>query len=145
MTHHVHFHTAETFYPPHPDLPELPPAARPFALKGRIDLATAERKVDPKAKALVRLNHGRWIVDCPFCPSAQIASASDPLFLCSDCLNFAIGSRWVRVVWPKPANRKAIEEAVHLRPSKEVMNWDPAESVADLRRENLEHGVERPA
>lgn len=56
-----------------------------------------ERQLVP---VLVREEVGRWIVDCPFCPSAQIAAETDPRFLCSDCLNAPVGGAYVATEWP---------------------------------------------
>jgi hypothetical protein len=89
-------------------------------------------------EVIVRANHGRWIVDCPFCLGAQLASPTDRRFLCADCGNVNISGKWLRVVWP--ANPEAIEAVLLARPL-ENRNWDSGESIADLRRENAEHDI----
>lgn len=75
------------------------------------------------------LNHGRWIVRCPKCPNAELASER---FRCSEC--GAAG----RVVWPE--DRTEIERLTLVRPTVN-RNWSPGESVALLAAENLEHEV----
>lgn len=86
-----------------------------------------------------RVNHGRWLTACPFCASQQHASPSDQWFYCAHCHNEAVGSASVPVVWPNDA--AAIEALLLGRPFRENRNWEPGESVEDLGRENVEHGV----
>lgn len=82
----------------------------------------------------VRINHGRWIVECPFGDGgAQFASRLDQRFLCSECLNNAQG--WRAVLWPE--NAAEIAAALVVRPES-LRNWVPGESVEDLVLENLE-------
>lgn len=97
-------------------------------------------------KAVV--NHGRWIVRCPNkpigCGGAMYASLAEPVFLCADCFSPENGGKWYAVAFP--ANRVGIEAVLLKRPavlaeSASNRNWEPSEGVADLRRENTEHGV----
>lgn len=78
----------------------------------------------------VRVNHGRWIVDCPVegCSAAQLASDTDHRFVCVEC---AAGP--YRVVWPE--EREAIEQVLEGRPQP-ARNWEPGETVDDLHAEN---------
>ena len=94
------------------------------------------------ASAHAVVNHGRWIVRCPFCTSAQFASREDKRFFCVECLNEQAGRRWVRVVWPKVADMATIEGALESRADQRTRNWEPGESPADLKRENAARGVE---
>jgi hypothetical protein len=82
---------------------------------------------------LVTVNHGRWIVRCPFCLGAQLASEGDHRFFCVDCQHRGTpaAGRWLQVVWPE--ERGAIENTLELRPV-ENRNWE-AESVVELRAE----------
>lgn len=103
---------------PHPDVaPFTPPAAHK---------ATAQHA------ARVRVNHGRWVVDCP-CGGAQLACRTDHRMFCVDCLNEHVAGAWVPVVWP--ANVEQIEGILGVRPV-DLQNWDPIESVEQLRAEN---------
>lgn len=86
----------------------------------------------------VEVNHGRWVVECPSCRSAQLASIEDPRYLCHECLNMAIALQWRRVIWPK--NYQAISDLLAVRPL-ENRNWKPGEKLADLKRENEEAGL----
>lgn len=86
-----------------------------------------------------RVNHGRWVVDCPFCPGAQIASAQDPRFFCSDCFHAGTDAegKWLRVSWPTQRTIDAVEDALIERTRRENRNWRPAdETTKDLRMEN---------
>lgn len=91
--------------------------------------------------AYAEVNHGRWIVPCPFpgCGSAQLAPRDDPRFCCGECLNAAVGGAWVAVEWP--ADAAAIEAVLELRPTP-AASWSPTETVADLVAENAAHGIE---
>lgn len=123
-----------------PELPpELPLAARPAFLYSGEAVLRIPTKESGDAEAFARIDHGRWVVDCPFCPSAQMAFEEDHRFLCADCLNADASGAWVRVIWPKPAVRKAIEGPLVVRP-KANQNWRPGESPAELRAENQARG-----
>lgn len=58
---------------------------------------------DPQTGARVYENAGRWVVDCPFCRSAQVASETDHRYLCADadCLNGAVDGAYIRTLWPE--------------------------------------------
>ena len=84
------------------------------------------------------VNHGRWIIPCPWCFSASMASRDDPRFLCVECRNGGT-ERWARVVWPDA--KDTIEELLTMRPDPRTRNWAPPESAADLLAENEAHGV----
>ncbi len=86
-------------------------------------------------KAHARIEHGRWIVDCPFgCGGAQLASKLHPQFFCVDCLHRdRAEGLWVAVVFPK--NTDAIEAELVLRPHPVNRNWFPGETVRQLRSE----------
>lgn len=101
----------------------------------------ADDQVAADVEAHARLDHGRWVVDCPACPSAQLASFEDRRFFCTDCHNAAAGGAWVPVRWP-PANQlEAVEAELELRPADATRNWRPGESVDDVRAENAAHGI----
>ncbi|WP_405794124.1 hypothetical protein [Streptomyces sp. NBC_01506] len=112
---------AETFYLPPPKLPPdawqlVPPAERVF----RWIEYRAQRRVIPPVGFLIgqrtwaRINHNRWIADCP-CGNAQVVSPADPRLACTEC-----GYGWVELVFPEDvaAVEASIEhELPHLR------NW----------------------
>lgn len=81
-----------------------------------------------------RVNHGRWIVDCPTegCVGAELASEVRP-FVCISCT----AGPYV-IVWPD--ERAEIEALLEPRPT-EAQNWEPGETVEFLQAENDEHGV----
>ena len=93
------------------------------------------------APLVARVNHGRWIVDCPNCRSASFATAPTPRlrsavpsFVCPDCNGGP---------WPAgyPAERAAIVALLDVRPDPTKRNWAPGETLGDLAAENAEHGL----
>ena len=93
-----------------------------------------------------RINHGRWIADCPGCNSALVIDLSEPVFMCVECGNAGNGGKWFQVTVPR--NRAAIEAELLKRPMNgrnpaEAVNrnWEPGETVATLRQENIDHGI----
>jgi hypothetical protein len=92
----------------------------------------------PPARA--RVNHNRWIADCPDCGGAEFVWRHGPLvMLCLSCLNGGIGHVWRTVTLPDDV--EAIEAALAARPVAANRNWDASERIDDLLRENAEHGV----
>lgn len=96
------------------------------------------------------LEHGRWIAKCPNrpigCGGALNASLTEPVFLCADCGSPENNGKWYAVAFPP--DRAGIEAMLLKRPaviadSAIRRNWKPGESIADLQRENTEHGVAR--
>lgn len=86
-----------------------------------------------------KVNHNRWIVECPDCGGAEYVFPEQPLMLCASCWNAAVGGSWRRVVMP--SERDAIENALVVRPTPQARNWEPGEKVAQLRAENIERGL----
>ena len=92
--------------------------------------------------ALARVNHGRWIADCPFadCRGAEMVDVLNPSFFCCTCRNDDTGGQPVPVELPSAAQRRAIE-AVLAKRAQRFRNWRPGETVAMLKAENTAHGV----
>ena len=93
-----------------------------------------------------RINHGRWLVDCAGCNSALVIDLSQLAFMCVECGNAANDGKWFRVT--VPANREAIETELLKRPwngrnpaDAKNRNWEPGETVATLKQENIDHGI----
>jgi hypothetical protein len=97
------------------------------------------------------INQGRWIVRCfndsyaapdgtRGCTSAQLASKSDPRFLCLNCLHVGTPAelRFVGVFFPPNADQ--IENVLEARPDPANRNWT-TETVGQLLAENLAHGI----
>jgi hypothetical protein len=101
--------------------------------------ARLPRMVSNKATVYARVDLGRWIVDCPWCKSAQHASREDHRFFCVECGNAAVDGHWVPVSWPN--EWAAIEEILSARPDKGNQWWSPGETIASLQYENEIHGV----
>lgn len=102
----------------------------------RSSAAPLNAATDPEATVPAYVNHGRWVVDCPDCRNAQLACRTDHRFMCNECGNIAIGSRWRPVEWPADGER--IANLLENRP-REVQNWNPGEDVRLLAIENLEN------
>lgn len=98
------------------------------------------KDMDSKQLAYAYVNHSRWVVDCPFCPSAQMTAPEDPRFFCVDCRMVANGGKWVKVVWPSTSTKAAIERTLGLRPKTQNRNWWPEEAVQKLQAENVANG-----
>lgn len=96
--------------------------------------------VDDKAvPAIAYVNHGRWVADCPTgCGGAMLVEPDMP-FVCGNCFNAELHGKWRAVLWPD--DKAGIETELEKRPLPHTANWLPGETVADLRRENREHGL----
>lgn len=88
---------------------------------------------------VARVNHGRWIVDCPEdgCNGAELPFA-DGFFLCGSCIAERRPLRLFRVDFGQ--ERQAVEAALERRP-KNARNWLPGEPVEHLMLENQAHGI----
>lgn len=102
-------------------------------------------------RARARVNHGRWIADCPrpYCANAMRLTPGQAAFHCAGeggCRMFA------EIEWPAGADD--IWQALIERPVPGTRNWYPAghteavrlglahgQSPADLRAETAEHEI----
>ena len=112
------------------------------------------------------MNHGRWLAYCPDCGAANKVDRNTGEYLCLLCNQSLIAVAYT----PKPNNPKLfvkvpdveerqkalarakrnkatfkytpekVERLLRKR-NKANMNWFPHETLADLERENAEHGV----
>jgi hypothetical protein len=89
------------------------------------------------APLLPRVEWGRWLVDCPFCPGAQLAGPTSAVFFCCDCANAEVGGSFVRVGWPPDEDLAAIEAALLARPNPQHRNWSFNETIGALLAENV--------
>lgn len=85
-----------------------------------------------------RVNHNRWIVDCPNCGGAEFLWP-EGLMMCASCWNGDVDGQWRRV--SNPANRNEIDEVLMIRPVPGTRNWNRNESIEDLQQENRKHGL----
>jgi len=81
-----------------------------------------------------RINHGRWLVDCPGCNSALVVDLSEPVFMCVECGNAGNDGKWLKVT--VPTDLAAIETELLKRP---MNGRNPAEAV----NQNLEQWIRR--
>jgi len=97
-------------------------------------------KVNPRAVA--RVSGSCWIADCPSGDGgAEFVNFTDLRFFCCTCRNAAWGGKALEVLPPDPAFRLQVEKVLLNRPDPDTRNWSPEESLADLKAENLTHGV----
>lgn len=115
----------------------------------------------------LRVNHGRWIADCPKCRSAlTVKNLGGPAlydrFACYDCgyglsdlfkgvlsttaprdrlRLFENEGPFFQIAIVYPDERAEIEGLLLMRESAENQNWETWETVSDLMRENNAHGV----
>jgi len=94
---------------------------------------------------------GRWVARCPDCLTGQeVVSRDQPGFVCLNtvCLNIVNGHYPRPVKFPPAGQMKKIEETLLARPNPVNRAWDAqglatgkAETVADLKAENLKHSL----
>lgn len=111
----------------------------------KVDRPAARKKIRERPKILeipinevsvwAEINHGRWIVDCPFCNNAEFGW-DDHFFFCTECKNIEINGQLVTVLIPP--YKQAIETLLEKRPIKN-QNWKYPETVDDIAKENKEH------
>jgi hypothetical protein len=127
-------------YSPLHDATVIPSARRE---DGGLVFWTAERDVDQAMAAGLGdqstaieavVNHGRWLVICPDCRGAQLATPTDHRFMCCNCGNTAVDGLWRPVAWPDEAETIAFR--LHERDVNWLQNWSPGETAADLDAEN---------
>lgn len=96
--------------------------------------------------AVARVNHGRWIADCPTegCGGAEFVSLAGQPFFCCECRNAATDNTPIPVVLPDEQTRDQVTVYLCARPDAETRNWDPEETVKQLQRENRDHGIRLP-
>lgn len=101
-------------------------------------------KVAGKRDAVMAyINHGRWVADCPGCPSgsgAENVTLDDPVFMCLSCGNSLVGGKLRPVIFPDEEARVKIEQALAQRPLPN-RNWFPDESREKLLLENHSIGI----
>jgi hypothetical protein len=99
--------------------------------------STGQRiRVSESTEAIeARIDHGRWIVECP-CGAGNAVDVAAKIALCFGC-----GTAHLNVRLPEQRTARAIERALLARPHVKTRNWQPDESVDDLMNENLRHGV----
>lgn len=92
----------------------------------------------PQGIVLAQIVRSSWVARCPYCPSQMFVQPGEPFF-CPDCALQGNGHKPMAVVWPK--ERQAIELILLKRDNPMNRNWLTGETVDDLIRENVEHGI----
>jgi hypothetical protein len=91
---------------------------------------------DPEASTLgspvlAFASQGRWVVECPDHPAAQLGCLTDARFMCVQCGNSSNKGAFLPVTYPPPAEIAQIAQILDNRPDVRA-NWDPAQSIAEL-------------
>lgn len=79
------------------------------------------------------ISDGEWLIQCE-CGAGNSVDPAQGLARCGPC-----GAVHTHVVIPD--DREAIEAVLMRRPRDVNRNWLPGETVAELERENVAHGV----
>jgi hypothetical protein len=134
-------HSAESkHFAPDPTLRNMSPVEVGVALHWPGFAALGlPKEVDTTEFAIAMVNHGRWIAQCPWCPSAAYVSLSDRRFFCCECYNFDVDGKWINVIFPEDAEEIAL--LLGMRPRHENRNWLPGETLEMIREENARNGV----
>jgi len=85
------------------------------------------------------INHGRWIIRCPFCKGAELADKQDKRFFCLSCHNKENGGKYVSVVFPD--EEVEIESELAKRGKENQRNWKNPETLEGIKSENKERGL----
>ena len=88
-----------------------------------------------------RIEHGRWLADCPNCRGAENVTADEPVMYCCSCGNEHLEGQLAPVHFPEDKQRKKLERLLTKRP-RQNQNWSPGESIEQLMAENTVHGIE---
>lgn len=93
--------------------------------------------------AVARVDHGRWIADCPTdgCTGAEFVSLNGQPFFCTECRNAETGNVPIPVVLPDEKTRGQIDAYLSARPVPANRNWSPDETVKQLQQENRDNGI----
>jgi len=94
---------------------------------------------EPNGAVAARVNHGRWLADCPFCAGAELVDPDEPVFFCLTC---GMGDNHHAVMEVKfPRHRVKIEVLLSDRPRAKNRNWEPGETLKKMREENKLQGL----
>ena len=84
---------------------------------------------------VARVEHGRWLVDCPHCNGAELTDKLWNSTICGSC-----GAEFRQVSWP--INMTEIEDVLLVRPPHR-QHWFPSETVNQLEDENERYHLPR--
>lgn len=118
----------------HPDSPHML-----LARRAGVTIPKLAGNVVPSPPIMARVNHNRWIADCPDCNGAEFVFLDELHFWCANCQNASVGHKWRRVKLPE--NRADIEAILLARPLPDNRNWSVDDDLNAMRQENLDHGL----
>lgn len=85
-------------------------------------------------RPFAEVNGGRWLVRCPNCGNGMLGDPDWASIACLEC------GRVYRPRYPNPPTVAAIEALLLVR-YEGNQHWQPGEDMANLQRENDEHGL----
>lgn len=113
------------------------PSAEALALKFTQKMRQRGTPVRESDERLVaRVDHGRWVADCPACNSGV---ALTPGVNEAFCFGQGCGHRFTVIEWPAASDVEEIERTLRARPKIVTRNWAPTETLTNLRAENRAH------
>ena len=110
---------------------------------GQLDRNPPQDGLHKKTVTTARVSGSCWIADCPRegCGGAEFVNFQDPRFFCCNCRNADWDGQPIKIKLPSEKQRADVEQVLLERPDPATRNWEPGETVADLKAENREHGV----
>lgn len=88
------------------------------------------------AAPVAYVSDSRWVCDCPNCNNGPSVDVVHGFAACFEC-----GAVFTHVTVPTAADARALEDIMSVRPWRN-RHWRPGqESLADLERENRDHGL----
>ena len=90
-------------------------------------------------------NWGRWVADCPNTKCNNAEEVAGRTFVCgcqsSDACGHGEPCRTIsKILWPEDV--ETINHVLSVRPVPSNRNWTPGETLEDLRKENVENGLD---
>lgn len=82
-------------------------------------------------KAVARVNHGRWIADCPWCETGMQTRPDWGVAYCAEC-----GAGYERGTVVFPDDHAEIEAVLLTRVKRSQQHWDNRQTLEELVAEN---------
>lgn len=87
-----------------------------------------------------RIDYGRWLADCPYCPNANLIDLEDLRFFCCLCCNERAGRRWLSIVMPP--FREELEQLIDDGRAEHALAWRDGMTLEDVAAGAPVHTVE---
>lgn len=87
-----------------------------------------------RVELAARINHGRWLADCPVCEVGALTRPDWGVACCISC-----GTIYPNIKFPDDV--EVITRLLLAREKRITQSWIPTETAEDLFLENMEHEV----